>query len=221
MKVWLTQSELTAERLAKQVIANTLIYPVLKSVPLPVMPFEIIEDSCLIITSITALRYWSYTVPKYVIVMGEASAAYAKSLGINPIIAPGDGSESLLAAINMPSNKIIVASAVTRRGYLEQELALKGYDVTSIALYENLPIIENLDYIQDHIQADDVLVVASMQAVELLQPLIRNKVIYWVTLPRLYKILSKQVQGRVLLAPNTKALADVINKCYLEHSKLE
>lgn len=217
MNIWLTQSELTANNLAKKLVAPANVYPVLKSQALPVVPFTIAEDACLIITSITALKYWQYPFPEHVIVMGQASADYARTLGIEPIVASGEGSESLLAEINIPKTQVIVASAVVRRGLVEQELTDKGYEVTSIALYENLPISTNIEYIKTNIKDFDILVVASMQAATILQPLVADKSINWVTLPRIANSLNA-FPGKLLVAENTRVLADVINKCYLEHS---
>ena len=218
MKVWLTQTEITANNLATKIRAKSMIMPVLISKALPKKNLIINDNTWLIITSITAISYWYLPKPKNIVVMGQASADYAKAQGfIEPIVAPGQGSESLLKNVKIPKHaEIIVASATSRRGLLEPELSRQGYQVTSLDLYENLANRTNIAVIAEQIAETDLIVVASQQAIELLLPLLKQKPITWLTLPRLASSLKNQVNGKILVANDSYGLAELANKCYLE-----
>lgn len=217
MKVWLTQTEITANNLATKISAKSVITPVLISKALPKQNLTITDNTWLIITSITAISYWYLPKPKNVIVMGQASADYAKAQGfVEPIVFAGLGSEALLKNVTIPKHaEIIVASASSRRGLLEPELTRQGYQVTSLDLYENLAHKTNITAIAKQIADTDLIVVASQQAIDLLLPLLKQKPITWLTLPRLANSLKNQVQGKILVANDSYGLAELANKCYL------
>lgn len=215
MQIWLTQSTLTAERLAQQLHGPVQLLPLLKSKPLPVLEPVITANTWLIITSITAISYWRFLIPKKVIVMGPASADYARAHGFENLhVASGSGSEALLAEIKIPKTaEILIASVNTRRGLLESELTAQGYRVQSLDLYENLPLQENVSYLKDHVRAGDIIVVASQQALSLLLPELGAKAITWITMPRIAPLLAG-VAGQVHTVAAAHALAELINSCY-------
>ena len=222
MNVWLTQSDLSAKPLARQIVhLQPKLCPLFKQVALDAEIKLNLNDTAVVLTSKNAIKFWcaKFPLPKNVVVMGPASAQFARDQGMRNISFPAtEGSEAFIQEINFAASKIIIASAKQRRGLLEQELAATGKQVQAIDLYENILIADNLKLLLANIRQGDILVVSSQLVADLLVSNLYNLPLNWITISsRLADFLyAAKINGNVFRAKNTILLAETINKCYLD-----
>ena len=223
MRIWLTQSKWSSDPIAEQLLRKDIFAercPLLVASPLSVRCPEISSETIVIMSSQNAIWYWCQTlpIPNKVIVMGPASARFAKKFGIDAFYADSEGSEALLDYLKLIGpREVLIATAKQRRGILEQELADFGVQVNVLELYKNSPDSSNLNFIVANCSDSDLVVVASMQAAELLFD--KVKPAYWFAIStRIANFLSKNVAfGQVINVGSTIKLADNIYSCYCEN----
>lgn len=227
MQIWLTQSRFSSNELAKNIaFTNPKICPLLINKKLPAIRCTLTDNTLVFLTSKTAIYYWvqQYPIPKNVVVVGRASLEYAKSFGIAAKFLGKEGSEGLVAAIDIPKDmQIIVASAKKSRGIIENDLNNFGYKYSKIDLYENLPNNKNIGIICDQIVDFDLVLIASNQALEHMLKIYEDKPLVWLVFAtRLAKkLLNNLNNGVVICANSSEKLGDIISKCYLDRVEKE